>query len=481
MVRSTNALAQRLAAVYVGATLSTAAVALASPAQLAQPETSAAPPLMTVLPTPGAVAEETTHEATGVRSLWLTNNVRLHYRFMNDRPNHVIVAMVAAGGEIEETPANRGITQAAAIGLASPATASLTSEALRERARGKRVSIGGRPAPDALVLTIMGEASDLEFGLQQAHLMLTEPVVEEASLGLWREGMRQFAEIRAQQAEGAISDVIASTLYPPGEIRFTPVTPEQADAISAEQATAWLRRIVSTGPMEVSIVGDIPPERAMELALRYLGSLPTRTRIGEGTLAELRTIRRPTGPLKVVREVASPVPIAMVRAGFFSADTRDLRDVRLLGVASRILTSRARVQLADKQKLIEAPVFTSVPAAEYPGFGHFYLAGRVDPGHASELAGAVRSLLETFAASGPTQEEMAGVLGTLVETLERQVLDPAFWSTRLTTLTYRGTSLDELLKSRQAYEGFSAADVREAFARYCTPERRYELIVSPSK
>jgi len=436
---------------------------------------------MALLPEPGAVAEETIHEATGVRSYWLTNNVRLHYRFMNERRNQVIVSMVTAGGEVEETQANRGITQAAAIGLASPATASLDSAMIRERARGKRISVGGRPAPDALMITVMGEASDLEFGLQQAHMMLTEPVVEEASLALWRDGVRQFAELRTHQADAALADVIASALYPQGEIRFAPVAPERASAITSEQATAWLRRVVSTGPMEVSIVGDVPQERALELALRYLGSLPKRPRIGEGTFADLRTIRRPAGPLKVTREVVSRSPVAMVRTGFFSADTRDLRDVRLLGMASRVLTARARVDIESKRKLIEAPLILSSPAAEYQGYGQFFLTSRVEPTRVAELAGAVQTLFDSFAASGPTQEEMTGVLSGITEALERQVLDPAFWSTRLTTLTYRGTSLDELIKSREAYEGFTAADVREAFARYCTPERRFELIVVPAK
>jgi zinc protease len=470
-------------------TTTAAAVLLVLSMASAQPTTrpaaggppAATAPLMATLPEPGAVAEETVHEATGVRSYWLTNNVRVHYRYMKERPNQAIVSIIAAGGEIEETQANRGVTQAAGIGLVSPATASLDSATIRERARGRRVSVGGRPAPDALMITIAGEAGDLEFGLQQAHLMVTEPIVEEASLRLWREGVREFALLRNAHADPAMSGLIAAALYPPEEVRFAPVTPEQAAAISAEQATAWLRRILATGPMEISIVGDLPLERARELALRYIGSLPKRPRISDTTFAQLRTIRRPEGPRNVIFELDGSSPVAIVRTGFFGADTRELRDVRLLGMASRILSARARVEIGEKRRLVESPTFVSSPAAEYPGYGHFFLAAPVEASRAAELASAVQSLFDDFVASGLTADEVAAVLAGITEALERQTHDPAFWSTRLTTLTYRGTSLDELLKSREAYAGFTNKDVQAAFARYCTPARRYELMVVPKK
>ena len=93
-------------------------------------------------------------------------------------------------------------------------------------------------------------------------------------------------------------------------------------------------------PIEVSIVGDIPRERAVELALSYLGSLPARARISPGTLENLRALKRPAGPLSTRAEVGTQTDKAYAISGFFWVERDDVRDDRLLDLAARVLTNR---------------------------------------------------------------------------------------------------------------------------------------------
>ena len=46
---------------------------------------------------------------------------------------------------------------------------------------------------------------------------------------------------------------------------------------------------------------------------------------------------------------------------------------------------------------------------------------------------------------------------------------PEFWSGRLATLDYRGLSLDDLARIAADYRGFTAEEIRDAFARYDRP------------
>jgi zinc protease len=69
--------------------------------------------LLAALPRGGTVVESVPHAASGVTSLWLDNGVRVHHRRMDQRKGEASIAITLAGGPIQETPANRGITEAA--------------------------------------------------------------------------------------------------------------------------------------------------------------------------------------------------------------------------------------------------------------------------------------------------------------------------------------------------------------------------------
>ena len=108
--------------------------------------------LMDKLPQAGDVAELTEHASTGVWSGWLSNNVRLHYRFMDTRKNEVTVRISLIGGELHETAENRGVTQAATDCLGPTRDSTLSSSDIRSLMTGKKISRarrvhghGGRP------------------------------------------------------------------------------------------------------------------------------------------------------------------------------------------------------------------------------------------------------------------------------------------------------------------------------------------------
>src|SRR5262249_35620243 len=132
--------------------------------------------------------------AAKVWSAWLSNNARVHYRFMDERKNEVSIHIDFLGGELLETGENHGITSAATLAWGRAATKHLSSTDIREIMTGKKVSVrggggfgggrgggggrrgggGGGGNSDAMSLTISGSPEELETGFQLAHLLMTE-------------------------------------------------------------------------------------------------------------------------------------------------------------------------------------------------------------------------------------------------------------------------------------------------------------------
>ena len=436
--------------------------------------------LLEKLPVGGKIFESVEHTASGVLSGWLANGVRLHYRFMAERKNEATIVITLAGGQIQETAANRGITEAASLAWSRPATSKLSSIQIRDLMTGRKVRVRGRTDQDTLTLSISGNPGDLEVGLQLAYLLLTDPVIEPAAFEQWKETEAQRIASRKVQPAGVLSEAMAAAFYPKEEPRIKPLGAEQLRKIRLDAAQAWLRKVISEAPIEVAVVGDVAQSTALGLVERYLGSLPARDRISDKTFAGLRKITRSAGPISVERKINVKTPQAFVMDGFFGADIQNVRDSRLLTMAARVLSTRMNAVIREEKQLVYSVSASSQPASEYPGFGLFVARAPTDPAKAEALATALNEMYAVFAKDGPSEDEMAVARKQMANLIDQTVKEPDFWLSRLSTLGYRGLTLTELVEAAAAYQQYTAQEVRQAFIRYYKPKARFRFVIMPS-
>lgn len=438
----------------------------------AEAESARAESLMTELPTPGTFSEPQEHEPTGVWSAELSNGAVFHHRYMDYRKDEVTVSILLAGGELREPEDQKGVTQAALLAWQRPATSELDSTQVRDLMTDKKVGVSGGASQDSLILTVSGSPADLEDGLQLAHLLLTEPVLEPPAFDQWRRATLQQIDARKLDPRGVLPELLAETLAP-GEHRIRPIEKADVEALSVEAAQGWLRELLADSPIEVSVVGDIKKERAMELVARYVGSLPERSRVTPFALGGLREIDRPVGPIDGRRAVTTQTPVAVVLSGFFGPDHGDMSDRRLLRIASQIMSTRMIKRVREQEQLVYGIQAVSQPGLAYPGFGLFIAAAQTAPGSVDRLASVVDEMFGAFAAEGPSAEEMEVARGQVLNTLDEAIQEPGFWTAQLSDLIYHDRSLDEVAGMRAWFESADRESVREAFARYYTSEGRF--------
>ncbi len=435
--------------------------------------------LMAVLPEPGTVVDQTEHDRSAVTSAWLSNGVRLNYRFMDYRKDQATITINLAGGSIEETPENHGITAAASLAWSRPATSRLSSSDIRDLMVGTKVSVAGGADLDALTMLVSGKPAELETGMQLAYLLLTDPLIEEAALSQWQEQERQAIEARKLQPGGVVAEAFTAMISPPGEVRLLPMELQEMDRITREKAQAWLERIIREAPIEVSVVGDLPWEQARDLVCRYLGSLPPRERISSQTNAALRRLDRPVGPLVESLEIETQTPMAIVQSGFFGPDWTEVEDRRLLNLATQILSTRMIKELREQEQLVYSIGARSAPNPTYPGYSMVMAGAPTDPGKASALQQRIAGMYQQFAEQGATDEEIEIAKKQIDNQLDEQMKDPRFWNFFLGNLTYRGTNLDDLVAAREAYAAFTGPQVLDAFRRYYRDDASFSIVVRP--
>ena len=121
----------------------------------------------------------------------------------------------------------------------------------------------------------------------------------------------------------------------------------------------------------------------------------------------------------------------------------------------------------------------SHPAQAYPGLGMVTAQAPTDPAQATALAQAIDEMFARFAADGPTEAELAVSRRQIVQIIDQEMERPEFWASRLAALDYRSLRLEDLMTIREAYERFTAEELRDVVRRYRAPDTRFTIIVTP--
>ncbi len=436
--------------------------------------------LLAALPEPGKVVESVTDPDLGVTNAWLENGVRVHHRFMDYKKDLVMVSITLAGGAIQETAANIGVTEVASLAVSQAATNRLTSTNIRDLMTGKNIRVspaGG--VDDAFTISVNGSPKDLEPGLQLAYALLTDGKIEPSAFDTWKRSRIQ--DIEQNQTNlfyktfEALQDLLSG-----GDPRRVFMTKEKVEAVDLKAAQAWFERLRREAPLEVAVVGDLKLDEAMPLLQKYVGSLPKRPRSAE-QLEGLRRLGRSAGPLTRRVKVETMSPQAAAVAGFVGCEGRRHDEARAMQVAANILDSRLIKHVREDLALVYSIRVMNRPSWIYRDSGVFQAGSMCDPAKTDQLADEIHKTFQAFADSGPTPEELDNAKLQIANNLDTEMREPRYWSDLLEYLDLHGRTLDEAKREKEAYAQVTAEQVQSVFKKYYTPERSFTVTSVPTK
>lgn len=428
-------------------------------------------------PTPGKVVDSSFDADLGITSAWLSNGVRVHHRFMDVQKNTVLLHFTLAGGQIEETAENAGVTAAAGAIFGWPATSLLPPAEFASLRQAHRVFVTGRAGDDTFSVQITTVPESLEMGLRLARELLCDARLDADAFARWRQKeLEKHAQTEpsvAYHLQAALWDLVSG-----GDPRAPVVTRSKLEGSTREQAQAWLTRLCRSAPLEVAIVGDVKWNYLQPLVEKYVASLPARAR--EAThLAELRRWKRQAGPFERRVEYVTTVPHAVVLYGFIGADGRDHRDAYALEVAVQVLRSRVAQRLRTELNWAMSTAVMFQWNAAYADASVFQASIPCTAEHADGVLPELKRLFDEFAREGPTADEVATGRRQVADTMIAGMRNTGFWIDRLRTLTLHRGRLDDLERAPEIIGQLTVEDVRNVFRRYYVPERTIQVTVVP--
>jgi zinc protease len=430
--------------------------------------------------TPGKVAEQ--KEVTDLDAVFVTfdNGVRLTVKPTKFRDDEVL-ARVNVGDGLLDLPKDR---QSAAWGSGAFIEGGLKQISSEDMERVLAAKVYGARfgiSDDAFILSGSTRTDDLPTQLQVLAAYLAEP------------GWRPEAFQRLLGAGKTIHDQYESTdsgvmardlggLLHPGDRRWTFPSREEIANAKLADLQGQITPNLSTGPVEVVIVGDITVEKAIDAVARTFGALPARP-APVPVPAGQKQVGFPAG-------VATPVMLthkgrADQAIGYIAWPTSDYwanpQRARETAVMGEVMRLRLTDELREAQGATYSPSVGYNHSFTFPGWGYVSASVEVPPAKLPEFFTDVQKIAADLRAKPVSADELSRAKKPRIETLERARVTNQYWLGELSGAQADPRKLDTIRQVIPGTERVTAADVQRAADTWLLPDKAYKLEVTPRK
>jgi zinc protease len=426
---------------------------------------------------PGKVVEQSKVDDLGVTFVRFANGVRLTVKPTHFQQDNIEVAVHFGQGRLE-LPKDRPSPWWAASAFTAGGLDDLTYEQLQQVLADKSVSATLNVGEDSFALAGVTRPKDLDVQLQMLAAYMTAP------------GWRQEAFDRARSMAGLALSELDSTpqgveardlpsLERSGDPRWKLPTPAELQSQTLDQVKAMLTPGLTSGPIEVIVVGDVSLAQAIASVASTFGALPPRKpeAVVDGGGDRIRFPAPTAGYVVRTHKGRADQAIGYIAwptTDFFA----DMQQSRVMNVAAEVMESRLIDQVRIAEGATYAPVIQSDMTQDYPGYGFTYASVETPPAKLASFFANVDKITADMAKT-VTPDELERARKPHAEAIAKAQQLNSYW---LTMLHDGQTDPRRLILIRESVPGYAKVttqDVERAAATYLTANRAWRFEVEP--
>ena len=430
-------------------------------------------PLLTELPTPGAVAR-TTSRGAGITEWELSNGARVVLMPTTFKEDEILFTAISPGGTSLAPDDSIVPAQTAAQVVTSLGVGKFASADLRRALTGKVAAV--RPTIGSHEEGMSGGASptDLESLFQLVYLYFTQPRPDPNIFKAYTSQMKSALAAQTDTPEFAFAAALSSALTQ-DHPRARPMTAETIAAMDMERSLAFYRdRFADASDFTFIFVGSFQPEALRPFVEQYLASLPALHRKER---ARDQGVHPPGGIVE--RRVERGTDPKSRTAIVFSGPWADPAQGLALRAAAEVLQTRLmrvlREDLGGTYTVSVQANVSRIPRDEYNVTVNF----GSDPARADALAKRVLEEAAALAATGPSATDAANVKTAMTRELETSSRQNASLLMQLAQRYRTGDAPESLLDAPKLVQALDAAAIRDAARAAFNPARYVRVTLVP--
>jgi zinc protease len=441
------------------------ASALARPLPEAQARAAATWPY-TDFGKPGAVVSRREDAELRATIVTFANGTRLVFRHSDLEKDRVSVSIGFGTGEIGLAPALAHANWAVGLFTAG-GMGKLTVPDLRNymQTQGKLAGVSGNFGITRFWLSGGTRPADFAFQMQLLAAFTTDPGFRpEMADQLKAVAPMQKTQIDANA--GAVFQRGVVDLVQGNDRRFAGIPSDaDIDATQPGDLPAILKPQLGA-PADVSIVGDITVDQAIEATAATFGAMPRGARPAESraTVAMAAPRAEPFVFRHGGRADQAYYGLIWKLPDFYT----DQKLAHVADVAAALIKARLVDTVREKLGLTYSPSAAAYASPELSGLGYFIVQNETPPDKFAQLRGAVLDVIASVARDPITPDELDRARKPLVEAAQKERETNGFWVQNLATVLRDPRMRGEVLNEPAIIGAVTAADVKALLARYVT-------------
>jgi zinc protease len=426
--------------------------------------------------TPGKVVERHRVEDLDFTALRFANGVRLNVKQTELVKDQVLITIRFGTGR-QGLPKDRTPIDWAISGWMAGGLKGISLAELQQIFAGRVHRESASPGDNAFTISASTRPEDFALEMQLLTAYMTAPA--------WR--VDAFDRVRTvlsgmlpqfDTSPGGVMQRELGLLLHSGDRRWAAPTAADIAATHVEDARALFEPQIATGPMEVTIVGDVTADKAIEMVASTLGALPPRkdperhadhVAFPRASLDPV-TLHHNGRPDQGLAFTAWPIP------DLYSNPER----ARTLDLLARIISQRLFDQVRVAQGATYSTGANAESSAVFPGYGYLAALAETPPDKMQSFYTTLDAIVADLKTKEASPDELARARTPVLEQLASARRTSAYWATRISGSQAEPRQL-ELVRSVEAdLRKITAADIRRAAQDYLDTGHIWRLRILPN-
>ncbi len=432
---------------------------------------------------PGRVVEQRDDEASGSVFVRFANRVRLIVKPTTFAKDQVLVSVRFGHGQLDLPRDHVGPSDYGWLLLWSGGFTDLKSRDVAKTLAGRTVGWTVSMRDDAFEITNatpgrVTRSEELPLQMQLIAAVLTAPGWRADDWPMW-----MASATTLERAAGADPERLyereALPLLHSGDLRWAPSTAAMRATWKASDIEPFMRPILVSSPLEVTIVGDVTVADAVAATAATLGALPSRRDRPEPK--GLRAVRfPPPTPAPVVLRHRGPAQEALVVVNWPTTDAlQDTRQTQAARVLADVMRSRLFDEIRVKHGWSYSPGAYADLSTVLPGYGMISVRVTSTPADVPAVLTTIDAVAADLAAKPISADELTRAVGPRVEAAKRAQVSNTVWLNALAAAQRDPRGLTLSMHSVSDLQSLTVDDIRAAAKRWLVQAKSWRAEVLP--
>ncbi|MFA6008334.1 MAG: insulinase family protein [Desulfobacteraceae bacterium] len=415
----------------------------------------------------------------GLTMVEFENGVKLNLKKTDFDANQIVFKLIFGDGKSREPLDKTGLASLAMNLVNESGFKSMDNETLKRALSGTNTQVGFMILEDSFALGGSTTPSEIALAFQLMETQLKDPGFRQESYDLIMKRMKQNYEEMEKTVDGV--ETLRSDRFLAGnDPRFGLPPFDVYSKNTVADVEAWVGRALAEDSLELSIVGDMDIDAVIEIAARYLGSLPQGRKNpnplvkGKDPVPSFPTSRA------LVLTVPTEIPKGQVKVAYPTDDFWNISQTRRLSVLGAVFSEKLRNIIREELGAAYSPYAYNHASLGFPGYGFFQAVVGLDPQDAGNIVKHIKEISDDIRKKGITDDELKRAVDPIVTSIKDMRRTNNYWLNSVMSGSGRyKEKLDWARSMEKDYASITVADIRKMAEMYLDNGKAATVVIVP--